>query len=582
MQPPLPTMVLLVLLAGCGPDDGDQDGFSTPADCDDDDASVHPGAAESCNQRDDNCDGAVDEGWPADAPTWYPDADGDGHGTSAPTWVGCAAPAGWVALSGDCDDADPAVHPEAAEICGNGVDDDCDGAAGDCRRTGRMTAAEADHVLVGPWLTGAGYQVDLGDVSGDGVADLVVGEQGIYDSEVLASAVWAWTFPLPAERVFLAAAPILIGDADEGGLGADLAIADLDSDGRMDLVATTPQQSYANPSEGLVLAWFGGIPTGATWWWSASTFLYGGTDAYHFGEAVAVGDFDADGDLDLAASCPYDDVVTGNGGSVSVFTGPIAPLLRATREEAALRIDGEQTSGYFGLRLLTLPDADGDGDDELVVASPHEGEGATPAGRVRVFGALLRGDDEVDDAMFTVDGTADGEGLGWNVDVGDLDGDGRGDLVVGTAWGGDGTGAVLAWFGPLAGSVEALATSADIAIEGVEPWGHLGDAVGVDDVDGDGHDDLLVHTRSIGEGVDSRGYLLVYYGPVEAGGMAPSDADLVIEGEVEEGAFGYGEPRAADLDGDGVPELVVAAPQADLQGTGSDNGAIYVFRGLGL
>ncbi|MCK6505819.1 FG-GAP-like repeat-containing protein [Myxococcota bacterium] len=513
MQPHLPCWVLLVLLAGCGPQDADQDGFSAPGDCDDDDASV---------------------------------------------------------------------HPEAAEICGNGVNDDCDGGAGDCRRTGRMSAAEADHVLVGPWLSAVGLQVDLADVSGDGVADLVVGEPGIYDSAGLLSAVWAWTFPLPAERVFLAAAPILIGDPDEGGLGTDLAIADLDADGRMDLVVTTPEQSYANPSEGLVLAWFGGIPTGTTSWWNASTLLYGGPDAYHFGEAVAVGDFDADGDLDLAASCPYDDAITGNGGSVSVFTGPIPSQLRATREEADLRIDGEQTSGYLGLRLQALPDADGDGDDELVVASPHEGGEVTTAGRLRVFGALLRGDDEVDDAMFTVEGTTSSEGLGWTSDVGDLDGDGLGDLVVGTAWGGDGTGAVLAWFGPLVGSVEALATAADVAIEGVEPWGRLGDAVEVDDVDGDGHDDLLVHTSSTGEGVDARGYLLVYYGPFEAGRMGPSDADLVIEGEVDEGAFGYGEPRAADLDGDGVPELVVAAPLADLQGIGSDSGAIYVFRGQGL
>lgn len=575
-------LLLALLLPACGPDDADEDGYSPPLDCDDDAPGVHPGAAEACNGLDDNCDGAVDEGAPADAPTWYADADGDGVGAAAPTWVGCVAPAGWVPTGDDCDDADPAVHPEAAEICGNGLDDDCDGLPGDCRLVGELSAAEADYVLVGPWLASAGFQLDLGDVTGDGKADLVVGEPGVYDSNEVESAVWVWSFPLPSPRVMLAAAPTVLGDSEESGLGSDVTLADLDGDGVGDLVVSTPEESYAYPNEGLVLAWYGGLPQGAGWWWGASSYLYGGPDAYEFGEALAVGDFDADGDPDLAASCPYDDYVTTNGGSVSVFTGPLAPLTRGSRDSAALRLDGVTTSGYFGLRIQTLPDADGDGDDELIVASPTESGGATNSGVVRVYSRLLRGDDELDDAAFTVRGTSASEGLGWVGDVGDLDGDGQGDLVLGTSWGGDGAGLVLAWFGPLQGTVDALAEQADLAVVGAVGGGHFGDAVGVDDVDGDGHEDLLVGTNSLGEGVDSRGYLAVYYGPFSPGTLGPDDADLVIAGVEPEAWFGYGEPRAADLDGDGAPELVVAAPLADLQGSASDTGVIYVFRGRGL
>jgi hypothetical protein len=86
--------------------DADGDGFKLATDCNDNDPAVHPGAAEICNGKDDNCDGKTDEGF---------DADGDG----VPSCAVGSTPA-------DCDDKDPAVHPGAKETC-NGKDDNCDG-----------------------------------------------------------------------------------------------------------------------------------------------------------------------------------------------------------------------------------------------------------------------------------------------------------------------------------------------------------------------------------------------------------------------------------------------------------------------
>lgn len=98
-----------------------------PIDCDDTDPTISPSAAETCDGRDEDCDGRVDEPVPADAPAWFPDADGDGHGAGAPV-AACAPPSGHVAADGDCDDADPLTHPGAPEVAGDGVDQDCDGA----------------------------------------------------------------------------------------------------------------------------------------------------------------------------------------------------------------------------------------------------------------------------------------------------------------------------------------------------------------------------------------------------------------------------------------------------------------------
>jgi hypothetical protein len=93
------------------------------SDCDDRSAAVSPAGVETCNDMDDDCDGAVDEGVLL---TWYRDADADGYG-DARTWsLACALPAGHVSNSLDCDDGDPLRRPGALEAC-NGLDDDCDG-----------------------------------------------------------------------------------------------------------------------------------------------------------------------------------------------------------------------------------------------------------------------------------------------------------------------------------------------------------------------------------------------------------------------------------------------------------------------
>ncbi|MEQ1568307.1 MAG: putative metal-binding motif-containing protein, partial [Myxococcota bacterium] len=92
-------------------------------DCDDAVASVNPGAEEECNGVDDDCNDLLDD---VDAvSTWYRDVDIDGWGDEV-VFVEIACPEGdeWSLDPGDCDDGDPAVHPDADEVC-NGIDDNC-------------------------------------------------------------------------------------------------------------------------------------------------------------------------------------------------------------------------------------------------------------------------------------------------------------------------------------------------------------------------------------------------------------------------------------------------------------------------
>ncbi len=125
--------------------DGDTDGYgtgaattacvqppgsvSTDTDCDDADGGVHPDAAEACNGADDDCDGDADEG--LTATVFYADDDGDGSGDITKPAAACAAAAGYAATGDDCNDADAAYHPGAAEgDCADPNDYNCDGSVG--------------------------------------------------------------------------------------------------------------------------------------------------------------------------------------------------------------------------------------------------------------------------------------------------------------------------------------------------------------------------------------------------------------------------------------------------------------------
>ncbi len=137
--------------------DSDHDGFLADVDCDDTDASIHPGATEICNAKDDNCNGTVDEGFGTGVACNVGIGACQRFGqivcTSSST-TGCSAVAGtpsseicnhvdddcnglvdegfdqdgdgYTTCGGDCNDAVASIHPGAVEIF-NGVDDNCDG-----------------------------------------------------------------------------------------------------------------------------------------------------------------------------------------------------------------------------------------------------------------------------------------------------------------------------------------------------------------------------------------------------------------------------------------------------------------------
>ncbi len=109
--------------------DWDADGYLAIGaggdDCDDTVAARHPGAAETCDGVDEDCDDLIDNDV-TNVPTWFFDDDDDGYGDDSKGTAACTAPAGSTPVGGDCDDGNAAIYPGAQESVPL-VDDDCDG-----------------------------------------------------------------------------------------------------------------------------------------------------------------------------------------------------------------------------------------------------------------------------------------------------------------------------------------------------------------------------------------------------------------------------------------------------------------------
>ncbi|RME23260.1 MAG: hypothetical protein D6798_13880 [Deltaproteobacteria bacterium] len=528
-------------------------------DCAPEDPDSHPGADEVCDDRDNDCDDLVDtdDDSIVDA-TWYQDADGDGYGNDEVSYAGCDPDPDYVHEGGDCDDGDARVYPDATPDCTDDVVNDCamtlDEEEAWCTPTdwpstldegdgGVVYLAGSTYSLAGAYLAGGV------DVDGDGYDELLVGASWGDFTESNGGEVYVIDGSDSGTISDDDVATVISGDSTSLGFGYGLdAYGDMDGDGYDDFVAGGPGwngsdgatyvfhgplsglvatsdaaftvQATGGVSLGIATAVVGdhnddgtaevasvsttyGSSAGAVWIHDGTAtgavdaedgvaFISGTTSSTWFGSSITGGeDLDGDGIADIAIGCEY---CGSYSGRTYIFAGPVTGDLSST--DADVTITGETASSYAGHHVNRAGDLDGDGYAGLLIGAPYNSGAASYGGAAYYFNGAPTGDATTADADARFYGDTASDYLGGQVaGLGDIDGDGELDVVIGSGylnkstWGSishlSGAGA-WAFVSPAAGT--HYASDADIVFGGADYFGatvaHVGDA------DGDGRDDI--------------------------------------------------------------------------------------------
>jgi hypothetical protein len=386
----------------------------------------------------------------------------------------------------------------------------------------------------------------VGDVDLDGVTDFVVGAPDDGTGGLVAGRTSLHSGADGAElREWIGAKTSSFG-------AAVAAVGDLDGDGVSDVAIGAPRAIDATT----------GWVTGAAYVYSGGTgvllqTLLGTSDAEDFGSALAgVGDLDADGVADLLVGAPRADFSKVEAGAAWLFSGATGAVID--------RLDGLGKNDRFGSAVAALGDVDGDGVPDFAVGAPqHDASALANSGVVLVHSGATRA------RLFFIPGDQAGARLGSVLASGaDLDGDGVHDLLVGVPARSDllgGEGVVRACSG-----VDGALLWERIGIQNDD---RFGGAVALADSNGDGVAEALA-SAAVDEGV--------VHPRVEWVASATGRPKYAWHvRNPQHGRFGRALALLGDVDGDGVADVLIGAPERD-DGSNTWPGVVHVHTGSRL
>lgn len=374
----------------------------------------------------------------------------------------------------------------------------------------------------------------IGDLDGDGVTELIIGEPFSSPAGQLSGRVFVYSGATGTLLHATPGQPLDFFGTSVAGLG------DVTGDGVPDYAASAP-----------------GIPPLFNFPWPAAVRVYSGADhslvyqvdgaiGSRFGQDInSAGDVNGDGREDLIVGAPFDDSAAMNAGRVYLFDGATGAGL--------WHRDGSLQGDLLGSGVSGVDDLDGDGVPDQVAGASNAGPATGGLAQV-----LSGADGSLLDTLAPLP-TAGAFGQFFAHDAGDVDGDGTGDIYIGDF--GD------SLLGPFTGRAYVYAGSDRSAIhvlDGDQAGGGFGIGRGAGDVNGDGRADQFLAAYLHDDGALDAGKAYLYSG--RDGGVMRT-----FTGTVENHQLGYDAVPLPDVNGDGLPDYLITG-----------NGVAHVIAGTDL
>ena len=362
--------------------------------------------------------------------------------------------------------------------------------------------------IIGDKRTLIGYQKEgqfgwavagAGDVNGDGYSDFIIGAR--YYTVTKPNEGAAFLFYGNPTKNFPIRNAVFTGDQGDAWLGTAVASAgDVNGDGYSDLVIGAYAYDNGQTDEGTALIYHGGGLIGHT---TAKSIVMDSVAARRFGSAVAnAGDINADGFDDVIINAPGVDPLAS--GRTSIIYGSIEGI-----KPPWYNAPDKLTTILFGRAVSGAGDVNGDGYADVVIGNPHYGN-MLNGGEVRIYFGAATGIDTVNfQVLFEpLGGTKYGTSVSG---AGDLNGDNYADIVVGAPKYkvvNDTRGAAYVYYG----SPTGVGTVPKV-LPGKNSNAGMGtSAAGLGDTNGDGYGDLIVGAPTTNTGGVEGGAAWIYYG----------------------------------------------------------------------